>query len=252
MLCCLQAAGFLLMPLCSSMLALTAAFGAVALSWNIINTAGNTYVLWIAAEAAAAKAARTGSTSTESSSVLINTVNAAFGAGSLAAPVVAELCATKMGQPLAAYWITSALTALSAVTFLLLPSPRPPGAAASNSGSNSGNQQMPAIATEGGDSSSLQQPLLDDSSTAAAADSDAAVEILAAADGAVAGAAGQQQQADWWSGTLLLLLGVTALFNLLNVGTEGEHDFARCMACLLACLLALSWQGPQLSAAAVL
>eukprot|EP00775_Hariotina_reticulata_P008475 gene8475-8658_t len=42
-----EAAGFVLIPFSESMLALAATFGAVALSWNIINTAGNTYVLWI-------------------------------------------------------------------------------------------------------------------------------------------------------------------------------------------------------------
>lgn len=205
------------------MLALVAAFGTVALSWNVINTAGNTYVLWIAAEAAAAKAARSGATSTESSSVLINTVNAAFGAGSLAAPVVAELCATTLGRPLAAYWITAALTAVSAVSFLLLPSPNPPGTTTSGSSGSSSTQQAGA-ATEGtGNSSSLQQPLLADAAAAESiSSSDAAVEVAAAADAAAAGlsAAAAPQQADWWSGTLLLLLGVTALFNLLNVGTE--------------------------------
>jgi hypothetical protein len=206
------------MPFCSSMFALTAAFGSVALSWNIINTAGNTYVLWIAAEAAAAKAARSNSANTESSSVLINTVNAAFGAGSLAAPVVAELCATTLGRPLAAYWITAALTALSAVTFLLLPSPKPPG-------SSSEGAQRVTGGSEGGDSASLQQPLLTDGSAAAAADSDAAVEIAAATDTAEVAAGGTAvQQAKWRSGTLMLLLGVTALFNLLNVGTEGERE----------------------------
>jgi hypothetical protein len=215
-LCWVQAVGFLLMPLCSSMLALVAAFGTVALSWNIINTAGNTYVLWIAAEAAAARAARSGTTSTESSSVLINTVNAAFGAGSLAAPVVAELCATKLDRPLAAYWITAACTAVSAASFLLLPSPNPPGTTSSTG--SSGTQQVGAAAEgTGADGSSLQQPLLADSSS-----SDAAVEVAAAADAAAgsSAAAAAPQQADWWSGTLLLLLGVTALFNLLNVGTE--------------------------------
>lgn len=201
------------------MLALTAAFGTVALSWNIINTAGNTYVLWIAAEAAAAKAARSGSANTESSSVLINTVNAAFGAGSLAAPVVAELCATTLCRPLAAYWITAALTALSAVTFLLLPSPKPPGGG--SSGSSSDSVQRVANG-EGGDSASLQQPLLADGGATAAGDIDAAVEVAAAADAAAVAGAAAAQQANWRSGTLMLLLGVTALFNLLNVGTEGE------------------------------
>lgn len=204
-----------MMPLCDTMFALTAAFGSVALSWNIINTAGNTYVLWIAAEAAAAKAAHSGSTNTESSSVLINTVNAAFGAGSLAAPVVAELCATTLGRPLAAYWITAALTALSAVTFLLLPSPRPPG-----SSSSEGAQRVTA-GSAGSDNASLQVPLLADGSTAAAANSDAAVEIAAAAAAVSAGSTAVQQ-ANRQSGTLMLLLGVTAVFNLLNVGTEGE------------------------------
>lgn len=199
------------------MLALVAAFGTVALSWNVINTAGNTYVLWIAAEAAAAKAARSGVTSAESSSVLINTVNAAFGAGSLAAPVVAELCATTLGRPLAAYWITAALTAVSAVSFLLLPSPNPPGTTTSGS---SGTQQAGA-ATEGtGNSSSLQQPLLADAAAANSSSSDAAVEVVAAAEAAAGSSAAAPQLADWWSGTLLLLLAVTALFNLLNVGTE--------------------------------
>jgi hypothetical protein len=210
----------MIMPLCSSLLALTAAFGFVALSWNIINTAGNTYVLWIAAEAAAAMAARSGSTgsgSTESSSVLINTVNAAFGAGSLAAPVVAELCASALSKPLAAYWFTGALTALSAVTFLLLPSPKQPGSTTSSSSTDAGaavSSSTAAAASGSSEGQSLQQPLL---AAAAAADSDAAVDIASEAEAATAAA----PQRNWFSGTLLLLLGVTAVFNLLNVGTEG-------------------------------
>ena len=209
------------MPFCSSMAALTATFGFVALSWNIINTAGNTYVLWIAAEAARAARGSSGSndptTTSSSSSFLINTVNAAFGAGSLAAPVVAELCASKLAQPLAAYWVTAALTGLSAASFLLLPSPKPPAAAAAAAGSSSGSN---GLTTDGADSSStLQQPLLaaaDADSTAAAADGSADGAAVAAA----IAAAGQPVKG--WSGSLLLLLGVTALFNMLNVGTEGE------------------------------
>lgn len=208
------------MPLCSSLLALTAAFGFVALSWNIINTAGNTYVLWIAAEAAAAKAARSGSSGsggTESSSVLINTVNAAFGAGSLAAPVVAELCASALSKPLAAYWFTAALTALSAVTFLLLPSPKQPGTTNSNSCSTdagaAASSTAAAAAAGSPEDHSLQQPLLD----ASAADSNAMVDLAGQTEAETAAVA----QRNWFSGTLLLLLGVTAVFNLLNVGTEG-------------------------------
>jgi hypothetical protein len=223
----LQAIGFMVMPLCSSLLALTAAFGFVALSWNIINTAGNTYVLWIAAEAAAAKAARSGSNGsggTASSSVLINTVNAAFGAGSLAAPVVAELCASALSKPLAAYYFTAALTALSAVTFLLLPSPKQPGSTNSNSSSTDAGAAVSssaaaAAAAGSSDEQFLQQPLL----AAAAADSDAAVDIAGQAEAATAAV----PQRNWFSGTLLLLLGVTAVFNLLNVGTEGACNTAQ-------------------------
>lgn len=58
--------------------------------------------------------------------MLINLVNALFGAGSLAAPLVAELCQQGLGTSLSSYTLTAALTALSAASFCLLPSPKKP------------------------------------------------------------------------------------------------------------------------------
>lgn len=70
--------------------------------------------------------------------VLINLINALFGAGSLCAPLLAELCSVTLGSSLISYWLTAAMTAASAVTFLLLPSPKPPAPSSSSNGASGG------------------------------------------------------------------------------------------------------------------
>ena len=43
----MQALGFYLLPRCSSLTSLTITFATVAFTWNFVNTAGNTFILWI-------------------------------------------------------------------------------------------------------------------------------------------------------------------------------------------------------------
>jgi hypothetical protein len=199
------------------MLTLALAFGFVALSWNIVNTAGNTHVLYIAA---AQRTSSSSSSSGEGNSSLINSVNACFGVGSLAAPLVAEFCASRLTPgPLAAYWITAALTAASAVSFLLLPSPQQPGSSSSNNGASSALSTAAAAAGDDDGGISMYQPLLarepaeaDNDSSAAFADAAVTIEPGAA----VAGSPGS----GGWPRPLVLLLVLMCVFNLLNVGTE--------------------------------
>jgi fucose permease len=235
-----QAMGFVLIPFSRSMLALTTTFGIVALSWNIINTAGNTYVLWIGSSFE----------TTEAQTVLINMVNALFGAGSLAAPLVAELCAARqpLGSPLSAFWVSAAATAVTAVLFLLLPSPQPPSSttpAIDNNSSSSSNTAAEAVATSSSSSSSrqLQQPLLAHFESAEEEDHGCrhaarhvcanssslppdAVRISSSSSNiserrdAVA-AADSAAWSHWWQGGHLTgLLLIISVFNFLNVGTE--------------------------------
>lgn len=84
----------MLIPYTPTFVSLVACYGSVALSWNIVNTAGNTFILWMgnAAEQPTTQA------------FLINMVNALFGAGSLAAPLLAELCATWLQNAMSVYW----------------------------------------------------------------------------------------------------------------------------------------------------
>eukprot|EP00878_Enallax_costatus_P009486 GHUV01009912.1.p1 GENE.GHUV01009912.1~~GHUV01009912.1.p1 ORF type:complete len:478 (+),score=131.75 GHUV01009912.1:2037-3470(+) len=190
-----QAVGFVLIPYTPTFAWLVACYGTVALSWNIVNTAGNTYILWIGNAA----------DRPEAQAFLINMVNALFGAGSLAAPLMAELCASWLADAMSVYWITGALTAVSAVTFLTLPSPEPPN---SNSSSMS-----PA-------------PLLTADAHPEAGDAEAAVvspALRVDEDNISSSSEELTTQLDdhyWTGGPLTVLLLVIALFNFLNVGTE--------------------------------
>jgi hypothetical protein len=168
--------------------------------------AGNTYVLWIGAASSSSRAQAT----------LINAVNALFGAGSLAAPLLAELCRVRGVYPppagaggasvdadvrqLDAYWLAAALTAVSACCFLVLPSPSPPGTTTSGSSSRC----------------AADSAVVDDALTAESSSGDGALgtasSVTAAAVAAQTGAS-----AGRWRTTLLCCI---ALFQYLNVGTE--------------------------------
>eukprot|EP00879_Flechtneria_rotunda_P004360 GHRR01004611.1.p1 GENE.GHRR01004611.1~~GHRR01004611.1.p1 ORF type:complete len:484 (+),score=180.38 GHRR01004611.1:284-1735(+) len=210
-----EALGFALIPYAYNLTLLAAAFGSVALSWNIVNTAGNTYILWIG----------NADKNPSAQGFLINLVNALFGAGSLAAPIVAEFCSTQLSQALSAYWITGALTAASAVAFLLLPSPTPPQQATTDA-----EQQQPL--TEG-----LLRHHSDHTQSAATpgqqdqqqADEPCSVALnCGSGDSAAAEEATDSagKAADASSTSILQgypavsLLVVIAVFNFLNVGTE--------------------------------
>lgn len=93
-MCVTQAVGLLSIPYTPGFLSLVLCYGSVALSWNIVNTAGNTYILWIG----------NASERQEAQAFLINMVNALFGAGSLAAPLMAELCASWLHNAMSVYW----------------------------------------------------------------------------------------------------------------------------------------------------
>jgi hypothetical protein len=195
-----------LIPYTNSFTALAAAFGSVALSWNIVNTAGNTFILWI------------GNTQAEhnpqAQAFLINMVNALFGAGSLAAPLMAELCATGLGKPMSVYWISAVMTAVSALTFLVLPSPKPPGSSSSSSpgAAESQQQQQRVVAALSGEEQAAA------AGSAAAGDSAAAAAV---ASSEAASDDSRPQLTAWWAGgPLTLLLLIISLFNFLNVGTE--------------------------------
>ncbi|KAF8055830.1 hypothetical protein HT031_006605 [Scenedesmus sp. PABB004] len=192
----MEAAGFALVPAARGFGALAACFAAVSLSWNVVNTAGNTFVLWIG----------NASEHPRVQALLINSVNALFGVGALIAPLLAELCAER-GAPLAAYWLAAGLTAAAAAAVLALPSPTPPGGGGgggSGSGSGSGSGAAAAAA-------------------AAAAEAEALLRDGAGAGTADAGAAdaGAGEGAAWYGGgALSVLLLVISAFNFLNVGTE--------------------------------
>jgi hypothetical protein len=193
-LLCFQAIGFALIPYTNSFAALAAAFGSVALSWNIVNTAGNTFILWIGNAQA--------EHNPQAQAFLINMVNALFGAGSLAAPLMAELCATGLGRPMSVYWISAALTAVSAVSFLVLPSPTPPGSSSSST-------------------SQAAEALQQQQAAAPSGEEQAAGSAAAAAESDTDGGSSKPLVAAWWAGgPLTLLLLIISLFNFLNVGTE--------------------------------
>jgi hypothetical protein len=86
---------------------------------------------------------------------MCNLVNALFGLGALCAPLLAEACDRLAGSTLKAYPVTAALTAASALTFLLLPSPPTPKALAAAAA---------AAAADGGGGASAAVPLLGESS----------------------------------------------------------------------------------------
>uniref|UniRef100_A0A383VLH6 Major facilitator superfamily (MFS) profile domain-containing protein n=1 Tax=Tetradesmus obliquus TaxID=3088 RepID=A0A383VLH6_TETOB len=198
-----QAIGFALIPYANSFTALAAAFGSVALSWNIVNTAGNTFILWIGNAQA--------EHNPQAQAFLINMVNALFGAGSLAAPLLAEMCATGLRQPMSVYWISAAMTAVSAASFLLLPSPKPPSSRSSSSSGGAGVLEGQQQQQQQGAAASEQQQAVPAAAGEAAA---------AAVDAAGSDSSGQQVAAWRAGGPLMLLLLIISLFNFLNVGTE--------------------------------
>ncbi|KAF6265167.1 hypothetical protein COO60DRAFT_1118639 [Scenedesmus sp. NREL 46B-D3] len=204
-----QAIGFAMIPYASSFTTLATAFGCVALSWNIVNTAGNTFILWIGNAQA--------EHNPQAQAFLINMVNALFGAGSLAAPLLAELCATGLGQAMSVYWISAAMTAVSAASFLVLPSPKPPGSSSSISSNGLGaaepQQQQQQQQTVAAHSGQQQQAAVDDGTAAVAAAAQAAAVYEAVGDSC-------RPQAWWNGGPLMLLMLIISLFNFLNVGTE--------------------------------
>lgn len=169
--------------------------------------AGNTYVLWIGAASSSSRAQAT----------LINAVNALFGAGSLAAPLLAELCRVRGVYPppagvggasvdadvrqLDAYWLAAALTAVSACCFLVLPSPSPPATTTSVSSSRC----------------AADSAVVDDALTTAESSSGDGALGTASSVTAAAVAAQTGASAGRWRTTLLCCI---ALFQYLNVGTE--------------------------------
>jgi hypothetical protein len=80
---------------------------------------------------------------------MCNLVNALFGLGALCAPLLAEACDRAAGSTLRAYPITAALTAASAVSFLLLPSPPTPRALAAATAAAAAAEGAEAAAAAG-------------------------------------------------------------------------------------------------------
>lgn len=90
-----------------------------------------------------------------SGGTLVNFLHAVFGAGSLCAPLLANQSLRFFGSSVASYYMASAITAVSAASFLLLPSPRRPnrnGIGGGEGGGVGGEGGMP------GDPEEQQQP----------------------------------------------------------------------------------------------
>ena len=146
--------------------------------------------------------------------MLINLVNALFGAGSLAAPLVAELAVTLTGRGIAAYWLTAALTATSAVTFCLLPSPCNP--------MNNSETNNTASTSTGGSSNSVREGR---AAVAVAGDGEVGLaaghEEVCSSSSSVDGGSSNPPVGHWGDGgPLTALLAAMGMFVWISVGME--------------------------------
>ena len=146
--------------------------------------------------------------------LVVNAINALFGAGALAAPLAAEAAARLAGTALAAYPACAALAAASGAVFLLLPSPPTPAAlaaaAASDGSGDDGGANAPLLG--GGEGEQQQQEEEGDRR-----------QSSPARPGSSAGAgAGPGAGANPWalSGPLRGVLLPAAAFIFLSVGLE--------------------------------
>ncbi|KAJ9504836.1 hypothetical protein QJQ45_030524, partial [Haematococcus lacustris] len=106
-----QALGFGLVPLMPGVWSLTALYALICFSYNFTNSAVFTSLGWMFPK-------RTASA--------LNLVLAMFGVGSFCIPLAAQACKQLVGDPLAVFWVVSAMSLVATLPFLCVASPAPP------------------------------------------------------------------------------------------------------------------------------
>ncbi|GAX81389.1 hypothetical protein CEUSTIGMA_g8820.t1 [Chlamydomonas eustigma] len=149
--CIIQAVGFAVMPFCRSVLELAVVYGAISLTFNMINTGVNCLSMWLLPCDQPGLPITIG--------FLLNALSMLFGVGALLAPQLVHFVEVHTGSGTGVYYIATALAGVAAITLLMLP----PGPASPNGQTGpklSGSLKKAEQASEGSEALAPFQPII--------------------------------------------------------------------------------------------